>query len=171
MINFKGNIIQERLSKNRDFYPEIVLHTRHSVVNETLKPGVKLQKDNKETYCRELRNVVTQKKMIITEKRTFSELASFGLNSQGRYSAQGGHDDIAMSCVNTVTFFESNDFYEMVEDMFDAQDDLFRSLVSEKIENNDGEDFMDTFRMVRELENGTTNPYDLLEQFKKRKGK
>jgi len=170
-VNFKGNIIQERLSKNKDFYPEIILHTRHSVVNETLRPGVKLQKDNKETYCRELRSLIASKKIVINEKRNFEELASFGLNSQGRYSSQGGHDDIAMTCVNAVTFFESTDFYEMVEEMFDNQETNFRNIVSRKIESSDGNDHMDTFRMVRELEDGTSSPYDLIQDFKNRKRK
>jgi hypothetical protein len=168
-VNFKGNIIQERLSKNRDFYPEIILHTRHSVVNETLRPGVKLQKDNKETYCRELRNLVHSKKMIILENRTFMELASFGLNSQGRYQAQGGHDDIAMTCVNAVTFFESNDFYELVEEMFDEQEDNFRNIVAKRLESADTEDHMDAFRMVRELEGGVIDPWEMLEKFNKSK--
>ena len=170
-VNFKGNIIQERLAKNRDFYPEIILHTRHSVVNETLKPGVKLQKDNKETYCRELRNLVNNKRMIITEHNTFQELTSFGLNSQGRYSSQGGHDDVAMTCVNTVTFFESNDFYEMVEEMFDSQGDPFKKLVGRKLEMADTEDPMETFRMVREMFNDGGNPYDIFDAVKKKGGK
>lgn len=168
-INFKGNIIQERLTKNKDFYPEIVLHTRHSVVNETLKPGVKLQKDNKETYCRELRNLVNSKRMIILENRAFMELASFGLNSQGRYQAQGGHDDIAMTCVNAVTFFESNDFYELVEEMFDEQVDSFKQMVSTKLENSDTDDSMDAFRMIRELQGGIANPWEMLDDFYKKK--
>ena len=170
-INFKGNIIQERLAKHRDFYPEIVLHTRHSVVNETLKPGVKLQKDNKETYCRELRNLVNNKRMLILENRTFLELASFGLNSQGRYQAQGGHDDIAMTCVNAVTFFESNDFYELVEEMFDEQEDSFRKMVSTKLDSADTDDHMDAFRMIRELEGGNVNPWEMIERLNKSKGK
>lgn len=170
-VNFKGNIIQERLSKNRDFYPEIFLHTRHSVVNETLKPGVKLQKDNKETYCRELRNLTGLKRIILCENRTFKELASFGLNSQGRYSSQGGHDDIAMSCVNLVTFFESSDFYEMVEEKFDNQEEGFRTLVQYKIDNSDHEEYADPYKMIRELEEGLKNPWELLDQFKNKKRK
>jgi hypothetical protein len=170
-INFKGNIIQERLSKHNDFYPELVLHTRHSVVNEILKPGVKLQKDNKETYCRELRNLANNKRIIIREHNTFHELASFGLNSQGRYSSQGGHDDIAMTCVNAVTFFESNDFYEMVEEMFDNQKVDFKTFVARKLELTGDDEHMDAFRMIRELSEGRANPYDVFDALKKKGNK
>ena len=113
-INFKGNVVFERLSRHREFFPEVFLYTRHSVSNETLKLGVKIQKDNKESFARELRSLVQQKRIIITEEKTFEELSSFGVNNAGRYESQLGNDDAAMTCINLVTYFDSIDFYGMV---------------------------------------------------------
>jgi hypothetical protein len=74
-----------------------------------------------------------------------------------------------MTCVNAVTFFESNDFYELVEEMFDEQEDHFRNVVAKRLESADTEDHMDAFRMVRELEGGVIDPWEMLEKFNKSK--
>lgn len=149
-INFKGNLVFERMSRNADFYPEIFLYTKHSINNDNLKLGVKIQKDNKESYSRELRNLINNRRVVITEEVTFLELSSFGINSQGRYEAQLGNDDTAMSCVNLVTYFDSNDFYEMVEDIYDSIEDDVKKAVEYRMSFGDknSDDMMDIFRML-----------------------
>jgi hypothetical protein len=153
-INFKGNVVKERLERHPEFYPELFLHTRHSVVNEQLKLGVKIQKDNKESYSRELRTLIQSKRIVLTEKRTFEELSSFGLNNAGRYESQIGNDDVAMTCVNMVPYFDSVDFYELVEDMYDMADAPFRKAVEDRMSANDraGDDMMDVFRVIKNMD-------------------
>jgi hypothetical protein len=153
-INFKGHVVFERMSKNREFYPEIFLYTKHTLANDTLKLGVKMQKDNKESYARELRNIIQNKKMVITEDVTFTELSSFGVNNQGRYESQLGNDDAAMSCINLVTYFESNDFYEMVEDIYDSIEDQIKKVIDRRISVGDrgGDDMLDIFKMIKNIE-------------------
>lgn len=151
-INFKGNIVFEKLSRNKKFYPEIFLHTKHSISNNHLKLGVKLQKDNKESYCRELRSTLNDKRIVITDRMTYEELTAFGLNSAGRYESQSGHDDTAMTCVNLTTFFDTTDFYELVETVQDTIDDRFKVAMEERMNRGDRaeEDFMQTFAFLRE---------------------
>ena len=154
-INFKGNLVFERMSRNADFYPEIFLYTKHSINNDNLKLGVKIQKDNKESYSRELRNLINNRRIVITEENTFLELSSFGINSQGRYEAQLGNDDTAMSCVNLVTYFDSNDFYEMVEDIYDSIEDDAKKAVEFRMSMGDksADDMMDIFRVLGQAQN------------------
>lgn len=135
-INFKGNVVYEKLSKNRNFYPEIFMHTFHSITSNIFKPGVKIKTDNKEMFSRELRNLIRLKKIIITEKQTFDELGAFGLNQKGRYEAQTGHDDIAMTLINLVAYFDNDAFFEMVEDIYDKQPDLYRELIAKKMDES-----------------------------------
>lgn len=152
-INFKGNLVFERLSRHREFYPEIFLYTKHSITNDQMKLGVKIQKDNKESYSRELRNFLHHKKIVLTETKTFEELSAFGINNQGRYESQMGHDDVAMTCVNLVTYFDSIDFYEMVEDMYDSIDDTTRRAVELRMSSEGGgEDVMDVFRVIKNFD-------------------
>lgn len=160
-INFKGNIIFEKMSKNPEFYPEIFLYTRHSMANTSLKMGVKMQKDNRETFCRELRNLVKAKKITINEKRTFDELSSFGISSTGRYESQLAHDDVAMTCVNLVSLFDTTDYFEMVEEKYDSSSEIYKLAVEKVMSQNDrGEDdFLSAFKTIKSFESPT--PYVL----------
>jgi hypothetical protein len=154
-INFKGNLVFERLSKNREFYPEIFLYTKHSMANDTLKLGVKIQKDNKESYARELRNLIQLRKIVVNEYKTFEELSSFGINNAGRYEAQTGNDDTAMTCVNLVPFFDSTDFYEMVEDVYDSVNQYVISAVEKRMSAGDAneEGLSDLFQVIKDIDN------------------
>jgi len=167
-INFKGNLIYERVSRNREFFPETFLHTKHSMGAQILKPGVKMQKDNKEIYCRELRNLVIAKKILLTEENTVIELSAFGINSTGSYSSQMGHDDIAMSCVNMVSFFDTLDFYDMVEDMYDSTDEHVKKAINDAIEKGGGaEDMPEGFQLLKDVDPTFTDAVrDMAEQIR-----
>ena len=152
-INFKGNLVFERLSRHREFYPELFLYTKHSINHDHMKLGVKIQKDNKESYARELRNLLQNRKIILTEAKTFEELSAFGINNQGRYESQMGHDDVAMTCINLVTYFDSMDFYETVEDMYDSIDNMIKKTVEKRMmSEGGGEDAIDIFRVIKNFE-------------------
>ena len=152
-INFKGNLVFERVGRNKNFFPETFLHTKHSMSAPVLKPGVKMQKDNKEIYCRELRNLAIAKKVLLTEERTVIELASFGINSAGSYSSQIGNDDVAMSCVNLVSYFDTTDFYDMVEDMYDSTNESVKNAIQAAIEKGGGaEEMPEGFQLLKDLD-------------------
>ena len=118
-----------------------------------MKIGVKLQKDNKESYSRELRSLIHQKRIIITEKKTVDELTAFGLNAQGRYESQTGHDDIAMTCVDLVPFFSSTDFHEMVENIYDNISYQDKGVIAQKINSdiNNSDDMMSFYRIIKDM--------------------
>lgn len=170
-INFKGNIVHDKMIRHKDFFPEIFLYTKHSLANETLKLGVKIQKDNRETYCRELRNLVKDKRMVLNEARTFDELSSFGINGVGRYESQLANDDIAMTCVNLVSIFDSTDYYEMIEEIYDKTSEIYKSAVEGRMASGDRieDDFLASFRMLKEYEPAQSNT--LPQQFSFSKGK
>jgi hypothetical protein len=167
-INFKGNLVYERVSRNRNFFPETFLHTKHSLSAPILKPGVKMLKDNKEIYCRELKNLVINKKVLITEETTVMELAAFGINSTGSYSSQLGNDDVAMSCVNLVSLFDSIDFYDMVEDVVDEIDSETKNAINRAIElGGGGDDVMEGYQLLRDLDaNFVDNIQNMREQIR-----
>lgn len=153
-VNFKGHVIQEKISKHRDFYPEIFLYTKHSLANDTLKLGVKLQKENRESYFREMRNMARERRVVINEKRAFEELSAFGVNNTGRYESQIAHDDVALSIVNMVAFFDSTDFFEMVEDIYDTIPGQVKKAIEKRMEAGDRseDDFLDAFRILKQFD-------------------
>jgi len=146
-MNFKGNYMLEKLSKNQDFYPEMFLHTKHSMKATRESIGVKLNRDNKQTYCRELKNLMDANKIVVTCEDTLEELATFGLDDRGNFSGQGTHDDLAMSCVNLITYFDSTDFYEHVEDTIDhIHEDIYNAIYKKIDEGGTDNDYLDTVR-------------------------
>jgi hypothetical protein len=146
-MNFKGNYLVEKISKNPDFYPEIFLHTKQTLKATSLNLGVKLNKDNKQTYCRELKTLMRDKRIVTYEEKTLEELQSFGINEKGQFSGRGSHDDLAMSCVNLINYFDSSDFYEHVESVIDGVNEKSRNAIYKKFEDGSNDnDHLDTIR-------------------------
>jgi len=135
--NFKGDAMYEKISTNPDFYPEIFMHTRHSKVLKVRKPGVKITSENKEMYCRELKKILQQARIVVTELETSKEISAFGINKNGKFEAQTGHDDIAMTLVNLVPYFENETFSAQVEEMWENLSDAQKKAIDVKIEMSD----------------------------------
>ncbi len=152
-MDFKGNLVFERMSRHKEFYDDIFIHTKHSENAKQLRPGLKLNPKNKLQYCMEMRRLVKGGKIIPNEKITFNELTSFGINKRGSYSSQIGHDDIAMTIVNMSSFFTSSQYFEMVEDIYDTLEDKYKKAIAEKLKAGDvgGSDDGDDMGFLRGL--------------------
>ena len=151
-INFKGHYLYEKMSKHPEFVEEMFMYSKHSLKASSESVGIKLNKDNKQTYCRELKREMQNKRIIVTDEDTVEELSSFGLNDRGQYEGQGSHDDLAMSCVDLLPYFESEDFYEHVEDIIDLVDERRREAMFKRIEEYDGGDgYLDTIKVLSSL--------------------
>ena len=136
-MDFKGNLVFDRMQRHREFYDDIFVHTKYSENAKQLKPGLKLNPKNKLQFCMEMRRLVKSGKIIPNEKITFNELTSFGINKKGSYSSQIGHDDIAMTIVNMSSFFSSSQYFEMVEDIYDTLEDKYKKIIAEKLKIGD----------------------------------
>jgi hypothetical protein len=135
-MNYKGDIFYEKMISKDEFYEEMFLFTKHTENARLAKPGIKYNEKIKLKYCELLRSLVRRDRIIITEKKyTILELFSFGLNSRGTYSAQSGHDDVAMSLVNLSGLFDGYDFGQMVGELFDElEDNTYKDIIINKIE-------------------------------------
>lgn len=143
-INFKGELFVEKLKKNEDFFEEIFLHTRHNERNFFRSIGIKLHKHNKVVYCRELRKLIMEKRVILTEEKTFDEMSAFGINKKGTYSSQSGYDDIAMTNIYAAAYMISDNLSYAVEEIIDDSPVAFKELVNsllESVKNSDDTDF------------------------------
>ena len=135
-MNFKGEILYDKLTVRDDFYDEMFLFTKHSESARVLKPGIKYNEKNKMKYCELLRSLVKSDKILVNEKKwTIPELFTFGLNSRGTYSSQSGHDDVAMTLVNLPGLFDGYDFNQIVGDVFDElTENPYKDIIVRKIE-------------------------------------
>lgn len=150
-MNFKGDYFVEKLSRNSEFYEDIFLHTKHNKTNDHLSLGIRIHTHNKMFFCRELRKLVMEKRIVMNEQFTFDEMNDFGVNSKGTYSSQSGHDDIAMTCVNLVPFITSGTFFDMVEELYDELSDEYKDLVQSRLSEVDNEGEIDSILLLKEL--------------------
>jgi hypothetical protein len=125
-MNFKGDFFIEKLKKNEMFFDEMFLHTRHNEKHIYSSLGVKLNKHNKMQFCRDLRKLILEKRIILTEENSYEEMGAFGINTKGTYSSQSGNDDIAMTTVFAAPFVYSDDFSFVIEEIVDNSTESFR---------------------------------------------
>lgn len=136
-LNYKGELLMDKLLNNDQISEEVFVYTKHSETARIKKPGIKYSTNNKLKYCEELRQIVKKNKAIINDKKwTISELFSFGMNGRGSYSSQSGHDDVAMTLVNLSALFGSSDFNDLIEDLYDEIDPIYRRMIEKKIDGD-----------------------------------
>jgi len=138
-LNYKGELLMDKLLNNDSITEEIFVYTKHSETARIKKPGIKYSGNNKLKYCESLRQIIRTNRVIINEKKwTIAELFSFGMNGRGTYSSQSGHDDVAMTLVNLSALFESSDFNDLIEDLYDEIDPIYRRMIEIKVDGENG---------------------------------
>jgi hypothetical protein len=135
-MNFKGELLYDKLMQRDDFFDEMFLFTKHTESARVLKAGIKYNEKNKMKYCEMLRSLIKGDRILINEKKwTVPELFTFGLNNRGTYSSQSGHDDVAMTLVNLPGLFDGYDFNQIVGDVFDElEDSAYKNAIIRKLE-------------------------------------
>lgn len=135
-IDYKGELLMDKLLDSEELYEEMFVYTRHSEATTKLKPGVKLTSKNKEKYCYDLKINIKNGKIIPSEKNTVYELANFGMSQGGSFTSQIGKDDIAMTLVDINCIFETGDFQDTVTDLYDNLSENFKKTIEEKLKEN-----------------------------------
>jgi len=135
-MDYKGELLMDKLLDGDDFYDEMFVYTKHSEATSKLRPGVKLTVRNKEKFCYDLKIHTRSYKIIPSEKNTIHELTNFGINSNGSFSSQIGKDDIAMTLVNLNCVFDNGDFQETVSELYDIIPEKFRNLIEERLNDS-----------------------------------
>ena len=135
-MDYKGELLMDKLLDCDDFYDECFVYTRHSEASQKLKPGIKLTVKNKEKYCYDLKMNTRSNKIIPSEKSTIHELTNFGQNNNGSFTSQIGKDDIAMTLVDINCIFETGDFQETVTELYDTLSEKYKKLIEEKLSQN-----------------------------------
>jgi len=139
-MNFKGELLLDKIVSNDDIPQEIFLYTKHTESARVAKPGIKYNEKNKERYCELLRILTRGNRIILNEKTwTIPELFSFGLTGKGTYSSQSGHDDVAMTVVNLSALFDGNAFFDLISEIYDELDEGYKELIESKLDDTDQE--------------------------------
>jgi hypothetical protein len=119
-LNHKGEYVMDKISKHPDYWPGLLVFSKHTEAAQNWKPGLKLTVTNKIKFCERFKYLAAVNKILPNEFKTVHELGSFGKSSNGSYRSQSGNDDLAMTCVNTSAFFESPNFWELANEQLDS---------------------------------------------------
>jgi hypothetical protein len=118
-LDHKGDYVMDKLEQNEEFWPGQLIHSKHTISSTAWKPGLKMTETNKTKYCERFKYLTAVNKILPNEFKTIHELGAFGKSSNGTYRSQNGNDDLAMTCVSTSAFFESPNFWELVNEELD----------------------------------------------------
>lgn len=159
-INYKGELLMDKLLNNNSINEEVFVYTKHSETARIKKPGIKYSGNNKLKYCENLRQIIRKNRALVNEKKwTIAEMFSFGMNGRGTYSSQSGHDDVAMTLVNLSALFDSSDFNDLIEDLYDEIDPSYRRMIEKKV---DGENFTPEEGGMKTKDGGFHNSFNSL---------
>ena len=128
-----NNLIALYPTRN-DFDEETIVRYSHRVGSKIKKPGIKVNRDNKRILTTKVKNYIRTSRMILKEPNTVSEAAMFSRNENGTYSAQTGNDDCMMTVVNACSFFDTVDYSETVEELFDYIEEIYKTKIEETLE-------------------------------------
>lgn len=118
-LNHKGEYVMDKISRHPDYWPGMLVFSKHTEAAQHWKPGLKLTMTNKIKFCERFKYLAAVNKILPNEFKTVHELGSFGKSSNGSYRSQSGNDDLAMTCVNTAAFFDSPNFWELANEELD----------------------------------------------------
>lgn len=116
--------------QRNNFDEETVVKFKHRIDAARPSFGLKVKKDNKPILCQNFKKAVSQNRIMIFDKDTVREATGFGKLPNGTWAGQLGNDDMMMSSINASEFFNTVDFNEFVEELFDLVD----TGIQEKIE-------------------------------------
>lgn len=159
-MNHKGDILYDRFRDNSEFWSGQMMHSKHTELAVTLKPGLRLGPTNKIRYCEKLVYLINLNKIIPNDYLTIMELMSFGKSSNGTYRGQSGNDDLAMTCVNTTAFFDSPQFFDVAVDTFEMMGNAYSKEIEEvflNVNRSNNERSLYDYDKIRDM-NGGSNP-------------
>ena len=128
-----NNLIALYPTRN-DFDEETIVRYSHRVGSKIKKPGIKVNRDNKRILTTKVKNYIRTNRMVIKDINTVSEASMFSRNENGTYSAQTGNDDCMMTVVNACSFFDTVDYSETVEELFDYIEEIYKTKIEETLE-------------------------------------
>ena len=128
-----NNLIHLYPTRN-DFDEETLVRYHHRVGSKIKKPGIRINKDNKRILTTKVKNYIRTNRVILKDSNTIMEAAMFSRNENGTYSAQTGNDDLMMTVVNATSFFDTVDYSETVEELFDYIEGIYKEKIEETLE-------------------------------------
>ena len=135
---FGGEVMNELgyvFGDKNEFSKDIVLKFKRSLDSDAYTYGLRVNAENKKIHCQMMRTNSSCGRMIIHDIPTIKEFNLFGLRKNS-YEAITGHDDLAMTCVNANSFFETKAFGWIADNVI-AESGRMQELLDAMKDNGD----------------------------------
>jgi hypothetical protein len=121
-LNNQGILVRDRLERHNGYWNGLLLWSKPSESSPIYEPGTDLTSNKKKVeYCEKAQYLISIDRIVTTCSQTFQELSNFGTNEKRTvYRCQSGNDDLAMSVIHSSAFFDSPQYYEYCEEVFDT---------------------------------------------------
>lgn len=118
-MNFQGKNFITNLQMSDLFFDDIVIKTYHTAYipgeKRRKKFGFKTKSD-KEQYCRKGANSISKRRIVVSDKKSISQLSCFG-KLKGKLKGIAAHDDISVTILNNVPrALEESTFISWIEE-------------------------------------------------------
>ena len=139
--------LQNAFGNNNNFDISTILKFKHSEDAKAKKYGLKVTASNKPVMCINLKGLIADDGVVVTDDDTVGEFEVFSKVGNS-WKASRDHDDLAMSVVDLTAIFDHPYFDVMMEEvMYEEGNEeiakLFEEKIDEKFENiYDNNDYM-----------------------------
>lgn len=139
--------VQNAFGNNNNFDISTILKFKHSEDAKAKKYGLKVTASNKPVMCVNLKGLIADDGVVVTDDDTVGEFEVFSKVGNS-WKASRDHDDLAMSVVDLTAIFDHPYFDVMMEEvMYEEGNEeiakLFEEKIDEKFENiYDNNDYM-----------------------------
>lgn len=139
--------LQNAFGNNNNFDISTILKFKHSEDAKAKKYGLKVTASNKPVMCVNLKGLIADDGIVVTDDDTVGEFEVFSKVGNS-WKASRDHDDLAMSVVDLTAIFDHPYFDVMMEEvMYEEGNEEIAKLFEEKIDEKfgniyDNNDFM-----------------------------
>lgn len=137
-MNFQGKNFVTNMQKSELFFDDIIIKTYHTAYvpgeKRRKKFGFKTKSD-KEHFCKIGANSIAKKRIIISDKKSVTQLSCFG-KVNGKLKGIASHDDIAMTILNNLTrALAETTFVDWIDEnvIEDIKDETYKFKLNELI--------------------------------------
>lgn len=101
-------------------------------VSDKVRTGINLDDTKRSFSMKVIKDKIKNNQLILVEYNSVDEAISFYKNKKGKFIGQG-HDDIFLSACNVTHAYDTEDFYELIEDLMEEMSKKFLEIVGEKL--------------------------------------
>lgn len=149
-------LLQSVFGDSNEYDMSTILKFKHSIDAKKPKYGLKVKSDNKPVLCINLKGMIADDSIIVTDEDTVAEFEVFSKVGNS-WRASRDHDDLAMSVVDVTAIFDHPYFDVMLEESM--SDDL-QKIYDDEMDEQYGNIYDNYMNLVKQQPNYNPHFYE-----------